>query len=79
MKQRTSPQQAPGWYSDPQMFNTLRFWDGQRWTDQSQPGSARDIGRLVSDVREIRNWVLFWSVVGVIGLFFFVVGLLSSN
>jgi len=29
-----------GWYPHPSMANTLRYWDGQRWTDQVAPGPA---------------------------------------
>jgi hypothetical protein len=27
----------PGWYDDPQDPNTLRYWDGQGWTQDRQP------------------------------------------
>jgi hypothetical protein len=31
----TSPQ--PGWYTDPQNQSQVRFWNGERWTDQIRP------------------------------------------
>jgi Protein of unknown function (DUF2510) len=27
---------APGWYADPSLPGTQRWWDGTRWTDQTQ-------------------------------------------
>lgn len=33
-----TPQKTPpGWYPDPYMANTQRFWDGERWTEQAAP------------------------------------------
>lgn len=35
-----TPQKTPaGWYPDPYMANTQRYWDGQRWSDQSAPAT----------------------------------------
>jgi hypothetical protein len=28
---------APGWYPDPQIAGTTRWWDGTQWTDQTHP------------------------------------------
>lgn len=33
-------QTKPGWYPRPDMQDTLGFWDGQQWTEQTQPASA---------------------------------------
>lgn len=32
------PQHMPpaGWYSDPEMVDTHRYWDGHKWTDHRQ-------------------------------------------
>src|SRR5579862_7114740 len=30
-----------GWYSDPDDSTRLRWWDGSRWTDHTQPGSSQ--------------------------------------
>ena len=27
----------PGWYPDPQGFGTLRWFDGERWTEHRAP------------------------------------------
>jgi hypothetical protein len=41
-----------GWYDDPKMVNTRRYWDGQKWTEHRQevsppapliPGVARNV------------------------------------
>src|SRR5690349_5833156 len=29
-----------GWYQDPAMADTLRYWDGQTWTDHIAPKGA---------------------------------------
>lgn len=31
------PTPAPGWYPDPKMVDTRRYWDGAEWTDQVAP------------------------------------------
>ena len=28
---------APGWYPDPEIVGTQRYWDGGRWTDHRAP------------------------------------------
>ncbi|MFL6107598.1 MAG: DUF2510 domain-containing protein [Marmoricola sp.] len=28
---------APGWYPDPKLVDTQRYWDGQGWTEQRRP------------------------------------------
>lgn len=28
---------APGWYDDPTMANTRRYWDGEQWTEHRAP------------------------------------------
>jgi hypothetical protein len=34
--QQPAGQPPAGWYADPQMPGTMRWWDGTRWTDQTQ-------------------------------------------
>jgi hypothetical protein len=31
------PKAAPGWYADPAMAGTRRYWDGNAWTDHVAP------------------------------------------
>lgn len=31
---------APGWYPDPEMADTRRYWDGSSWTDHRAPVTA---------------------------------------
>ncbi|TQK73350.1 DUF2510 domain-containing protein [Nocardioides sp. SLBN-35] len=44
-EQKAEPGTPAGWYPDPKIAGTLRFWDGSRWTDnvapmQPPPGSS---------------------------------------
>ena len=32
--------QAAGWYADPEMAGTQRYWDGEKWTDNVAPAAA---------------------------------------
>ena len=39
----------PGWYPDPNAVNTQRYWDGERWADQTAPAApekADDAGLI---------------------------------
>jgi hypothetical protein len=29
-----------GWYSDPEMVDTRRYWDGEAWTEHRAPPQA---------------------------------------
>jgi uncharacterized protein YbjQ (UPF0145 family) len=35
-----SPDVAPGWYPDPQSQGQLRYWDGNAWTEHTQPAGG---------------------------------------
>lgn len=35
-----APAAAAGWYADPSMVNTRRYWDGQNWTAHVAPNDA---------------------------------------
>lgn len=30
---------TPGWYPDPEMAGTQRYWDGSQWTDHRAPAA----------------------------------------
>ena len=37
MTQEAPQSTPPGWYPDPRMTGTQRYWDGERWTDHVAP------------------------------------------
>ena len=38
------PQATPGWYPDPQMPGTQRYWDGAAWSDHVAPAAPPQVG-----------------------------------
>lgn len=39
MKQEAGGTAAAGWYPDPEQVQTVRFWDGEKWTEQRAPAT----------------------------------------
>jgi hypothetical protein len=37
-----APQTPAGWYPDPDQEQTVRYWDGQIWTEQRAPASPAE-------------------------------------
>lgn len=56
-------QTKPGWYPRPDMQDTLGFWDGQQWTDQTQPA------RSAAETKSRRTLVVI--VLAVVAIFAF--------
>jgi uncharacterized protein YxjI len=42
----------PGWHPDPSGAPQQRWWDGQQWTDQTQPNQAADPSRVQRQVQQ---------------------------
>jgi hypothetical protein len=64
---RPAPTEAlpvAGWYPDKDMYNTLRLWDGKKWTDQMVPGLPMPSGRREGP----GGWVFFGIMVGIVGV-----------
>ncbi len=40
-EQNSTPLPPPGWYPDPAMAGTRRYWDGVTWTDHVAPAEQR--------------------------------------
>jgi hypothetical protein len=40
----TTPLPAAGWYPDPAMAGTIRYWDGAAWTDHRAPAAGQTTG-----------------------------------
>lgn len=77
-RQSAAAGSAPGWYDDPKMAGTLRYWDGARWTDQvaptpasvPSPGSANAVpdGLLVAGYITMILVPIVGAVIGIIAL-----------
>lgn len=51
-----------GWYPRPDMQDTLGFWDGRAWTDQTQPARVTADGR-----NRAAKWVTAAVIAAVVG------------
>ncbi len=40
-EQNSTPLPPPGWYRDPAMAGTRRYWDGETWTDHVAPAEQK--------------------------------------
>jgi hypothetical protein len=58
------PTQLPGWYQDPNSPAVARWWDGERWTDQTQPINLSRTA--MKKPLHKQPWV--WIVGGILGL-----------
>jgi signal peptidase I len=38
-EEKSGPKAKPGWYPDDSQVDTVRYWDGESWTDQRAPAS----------------------------------------
>ena len=66
---------TPGWYPDPEADHTLRFWDGERWTDQRQLMPAQ---RQSMPIWKL-SLAIGCTILGVVGVLLFVGNLVQSN
>ena len=61
----------PGWYADPEMADTQRYWDGAAWTEHRAPGSPASEKGISTDSLETAGWIsaIFFPAIGfIIGL-----------
>ena len=55
-----------GWYPAPDMHQTLRFWDGDEWTDDMAPAPPQATGPdavtrvVIIAVGLVVGWLLIW-------------------
>lgn len=67
-------QPAANWYPDPELSNTLRYWDGSQWTDHRAPVARQPAAAGSTKRRGPRKmtWVLIiwcalilvWAIAG---------------
>jgi hypothetical protein len=69
----TQQQTPAGWYPDPQMASTQRYWDGERWTEQVAP-----LPRPATATTQAANVFLLLVAAGAILLLVVVAGLLVN-
>ena len=67
----TGEQIPPGWYPDPKMARTQRYWDGQRWSEHVAPAAMHAVGptrQPFSQGAEVVGWLtaIFMPIVGAI-------------
>lgn len=53
-----------GWYPDKEMHNTLRLWDGEKWTDQTMPGGG---SRTTTRGESPGGWLFLSFAIGIVG------------
>lgn len=76
-----SPQPTPGWYPDPDMVDTVRYWDGNNWTEQrspaqqSNPPSAAATATTPVMPKKSKKKVIVWSVVAAVAVLAVVLGI----
>jgi hypothetical protein len=76
---RESGQQVPaGWYPDPKMVGTQRYWDGSRWTEHAAPLAHAALpppDGTVNSTLEMWGWLgaFFLTPVG------FVIGIIIAS
>jgi hypothetical protein len=57
-----------GWYADPEMVDTQRYWDGQQWTEHRAPGTPERAKSGDGGGLEVAGWItaVFFPIVGLI-------------
>jgi hypothetical protein len=77
----------PGWHDDPTDPTSLRYWDGQKWTEQraprpvAAPDAVADPGRgnaVASLILGVAGVFTFW-LFGVVPLVAFILGMQSRT
>lgn len=76
-----APLPGPGWFPDPADPNTLRYWDGQQWTDNrtpahgAVPGGAAGVKTNGMAIASLVLGLLWgYGVLSILAIIFAVVG-----
>jgi hypothetical protein len=59
---------APGWYPHPSMADTQRYWDGEKWTDNVAPATAKKAETPSVDFRHWGGVLAICAAMAVAGL-----------
>lgn len=69
------PKPPPGWYAHPSMANTLRYWDGEHWSEQVAP--AQPAPQQMSTTKIARGVAL--GVAAVVAAIVVIYGVTSAD
>lgn len=66
----------PGWYPDPDGKPAERYWDGDKWTEQTRPQTVKKSqpkknGDYIKREKSRYDGLIGWSIIIIIGLIFF--------
>ncbi|TXG88287.1 DUF2510 domain-containing protein [Rhodococcus rhodnii] len=62
-------QMAAGWYPDPEMAGTVRYWDGAAWTESAAPAPTQAPAGTISPVHAYRAISRLLAILGVLAMF----------
>ena len=68
-------QKPAGWYADPELAETRRYWDGEGWTDRIAPAGAPDETRNDQAGLIAAGWIALF-VLPIAGI---IIGLVLAN
>jgi Protein of unknown function (DUF2510) len=56
---------SPGWYPDPGGSGNLRYWNGRKWTSETQPPDPSSLGHFAGPQRRHQRDVLIGWITAV--------------
>ena len=77
-----APKAMAGWYPHPEMAGTVRYWDGDDWTDQVAPAGASSVPQSDQSAPQSDQIALIatgWILLFVLPIGGVIVGLALAN